>query len=275
VTQRERLVIIGHPVSQSLSPVMHNAALAAKGWDLRYERLDVAPESLADTLGALARTRCGGNITIPHKKAALASMRVVSDIAHKVGAVNTFWGDGYGALDGDNTDVAGFEESVRDLLGDIPSGMRIAVLGTGGAAAAALTAIDTWPSATASVHARDLARAMSAQMRHSAVVRVCSMRDPCLSDADLIVNATPIGMGNAEIPIDMGQIGRGAAVLDMVYSAQETRFVRESRDAGHKAIDGLRMLLHQGVAAFRLWFKEDPDADVMWSALKSETGRAG
>jgi shikimate dehydrogenase len=254
---------------------MHNAALAAKGWDLRYERLDVAPESLADTLGALARTRCGGNITIPHKKAALASMRVVSDIAHKVGAVNTFWGDGYGALDGDNTDVAGFEESVRDLLGGIPSGLRIAVLGTGGAAAAALTAIDTWPSASASVHARDLARAMSAQMRHSAVARVCSMRDPCLSDADLIVNATPIGMGNDEIPIDMGQLRSGAAVLDMVYSAQETRFVRESRDAGHKAIDGLRMLLHQGVAAFRLWFKEDPDADVMWSALKSETGRAG
>ncbi|HKY97390.1 MAG TPA: shikimate dehydrogenase [Gemmatimonadaceae bacterium] len=275
MTQRDRLVIIGHPVSQSLSPVMHNAALAAKGWDLRYERLDVAPESLADALAALARTRCGGNITIPHKRTALASMRVVSDIAHKVGAVNTFWGDGYGALDGDNTDVAGFEESVRDLLGGIPSGLRIAVLGTGGAAAAALTAIDTWPSASASVHARDLARAMSAQMRHSAVVRVCSMRDPCLSDADLIVNATPIGMGNDEIPIDMGQLRSGAAVLDMVYSAQETRFVRESRDAGHKAIDGLRMLLHQGVAAFRLWFKEDPDADVMWSALKSETGRAG
>ena len=275
MTQRDRLVIIGHPVSQSLSPVMHNAALAAKGWDIRYERLDVAPEALADTLGALARIRCGGNITIPHKKTALASMRVVSDIAHKVGAVNTFWGDGYGALDGDNTDVAGFEESVRDLLGDIPSGLRIAVLGTGGAAAAALAAIDTWPSATATVHARDLARAMSAQMRHSAVVRVCSMRDPCLSDADLIVNATPIGMGNDEIPIDMGQIRSGAAVLDMVYGANETRFVRESRNAGHKAIDGLRMLLHQGVAAFRLWFKEDPDADVMWRALKSETGRAG
>lgn len=111
--ERERLVIIGHPVSQSLSPAMHNAALAAKGWDVRYERLDVPPEHLAETLGTLARIRCGGNITIPHKKAAMQSMRVVSDVAHKVGAVNTFWSDGYGALDGDNTDVAGFEASVR------------------------------------------------------------------------------------------------------------------------------------------------------------------
>ena len=272
--QRERLVIIGHPVSQSLSPVMHNAALAAKGWDIRYERLDVLPENLSEVLTELARTRCGGKITIPHKKSALASLRVVSDIAHKVGAVNTFWGDGYGALDGDNTDVAGFDAAVRELLGGIPSGLRVAVLGTGGAAAAALTAIDTWPSATASVHGRDLARAMSAQMRHSAVVRACSMRDPCLSDADLIVNATPIGMGNDEIPIDFSQVKSGAAIFDMVYRPDETRFVRESRAAGHRSVDGLRMLLHQGVAAFRLWFKEDPDADVMWSAIEAETGRA-
>lgn len=273
--QRERLVIIGHPVSQSLSPVMHNAALAAKGWDLRYERLDVLPENLNETLALFARTRCGGNITVPHKKTALASMRVVSDIAHKVGAVNTFWGDGYGALDGDNTDVSGFESAVRELLGDIPSGLRVAVLGAGGAAAAALTAIDSWPSATATVHARDLARAMSAQMRHSAVVRACSMRDPCLSDADLVVNATPIGMGNDDIPIDTSQIRSGAAVLDMVYAKNETRLVRDARDAGHKSVDGLRMLLHQGVAAFRLWFNEDPDSDIMWNALEMETGRAG
>ena len=272
---RERLVIIGHPVSQSLSPVMHNAALAAKGWDVRYERLDVPPENLSETLNTLARTRCGGNFTIPHKKTALASMRVVSDIAHSAGAVNTFWGDGYGALDGDNTDVHGFEASVRELIGDIPHGIRVAVLGAGGAASAALTAIDTWPGASATVHTRDLARAMSARMRHSAVVRACSMRDPCLSDADLIVNATPIGMGNDEIPVDPDLFKQDAAVFDMVYGPSETQLVRVSRDRGHSATDGLRMLLHQGIAAFRLWFKEEPDQGVMWSALLSETGRAG
>lgn len=149
------------------------------------------------------------------------------------------------------------------------------MLGTGGAAAAALTAIDTWPEATASVHARDLARAMSARMRHTAVVRACSMRDPCLSDADLVVNATPIGMGNDDVPVDVTLLKPGAAVLDMVYGPTETRFVHSAREAGHKAIDGLRMLLHQGTAAFRLWFKEEPDADVMWTALLSATGRTG
>ena len=270
---KERLVLIGHPVSQSLSPVMHNAALEAKGLDVRYEKLDVPPENLDATLASLAQTKCGGNITIPHKKAAMHSMRVVSDVAQKVGAVNTFWGDGYGALDADNTDVPGFNGAVRDLLGELPSGIRVALLGTGGAAAAVATAIDEWPDVTVSVHARDLARAMSMRMRHPAVVRACSMRDPCIADADLVVNATTVGMGTEEMPVELERIRPGAAVLDLVYGRGETAFVRAARAAGHNAGDGLRMLLHQGVAAFRLWFAEDPDSSVMWSALLRETGR--
>lgn len=270
---RERLFIIGHPVSQSLSPSMHNAALEEIGSSVRYEALDVLPENLASTLHDLSLTSCAGNITIPHKKAAMQSMRVISDVAHSVGAVNTFWSDGYGAMDGDNTDVIGFEKSVEEMLGEIPQPIRVAVLGAGGAAAAALTAVDRWPGATASVHARDLARAMSMRMRHSAVVRVCSMRDPCLGEADLVVNATPIGMGTDEVPIDLAQIRQGAAVFDMVYGRDETRFVRDARQSGHMAMDGLRMLLHQGVAGFKLWFGQEPPADVMWSALKRATGR--
>ena len=271
--QRERLVLIGHPVTQSLSPAMHNAALEATGSSVRYEALDVPPENLDATLADLSHTRSGGNFTIPHKKTAVKSMRVISDVAHSVGAVNTFWSDGYGALDGDNTDVTGFDESIRELIGNTPSGIRVAVLGSGGAAAAALTAIDRWDNVTASVHARDLARAMSMRMRHSAVVRVCSMRDPCLADADLVVNATPIGMGSDEVPVDLSHLRHDAIVFDLVYGKQETRFVRDAREAGHQAADGLRMLLHQGVAAFSLWFGESPPADVMWNALQEATGR--
>ena len=272
--QRERLVLIGHPVTQSLSPAMHNAALEAKGWPMRYEAIDVAPEDLDSTLAEMSRTTCAGNFTMPHKKAAMHSMRVISDVAHHVGAVNTFWGDGYGALDGDNTDVAGFDGAARDLLGEIQPGLRVAVLGAGGAAAAALTAIDEWPAATASVHARDLARAMSMRMRHSAVVRACSMRDPCLADADLVINATPIGMGSDDSPVELDRLRAGCAVLDLVYSPKETELVRSARAAGHRASDGLRMLLHQGVAAFTLWFHEAPDEAVMWNALLSATGRS-
>ena len=272
--ERERLVLIGHPVSQSLSPVMYNAALEADGSSIRYEALDVLPEDLHATIADLSRKKCGGNFTIPHKKPAMQSMRVVSDVAHSAGAVNTFWSDGYGAVDGDNTDVAGFDTAVAELIGSAPSGIRVAVLGAGGAAAAALTAIDKWPAATASVHARDLARAMSMRMRHSAVVRVCSMRDPCLSEADLVVNATPIGMGTDELPIDLSQLKPGACIFDMVYGRLETKLVRDARERDHKAADGLRMLLHQGVAAYKLWFGNEPQVEVMWSALLEKTDRS-
>jgi shikimate dehydrogenase len=272
--ERERLLLIGHPVSQSLSPVMQNAALAAHGSSLRYEALDVPAEKLDAVLLELSRIPCAGNITVPHKRSAMHSMRVTSDTAQSAGAVNTFWGDGYGALDADNTDVTGFDESVRELIGEIPSGMRVAVLGSGGSAAAVVTAMDGWNGATASVHARDLARAMSMRMRHSAVVRVCSMIDPCLGDADLVVNATPVGMETAELPVELERLKPNAAVMDLVYGPTESPFVREARARGHVASDGLRMLLHQGAAAFRLWFHAEPDKAAMWNALTAATGRS-
>jgi shikimate dehydrogenase len=81
-------------------------------------------------------------------------------------------------------------------------------------------------------------------------------------------------MGTDELPVELERLRQSAAVLDMVYSSNETSFVRAARDQGHRASDGLRMLLHQGVAAFRLWFHDDPDQDVMWNALLAATGRS-
>ena len=271
--ERERLVLIGHPVAQSLSPVMHNAALAAAGLSIRYEALDVGPDSIDATLAELAKQNCAGNVTVPYKKAAMKALVSYSEVAHRAGAINTFWNNGAGGLEGDNTDVSGFDAAVVELLGGMPDGARVAVLGAGGAAGAILTAIDAWPGATASVHARDLARAVAMRMRHSVVVRACSMRDPCLGDADLVVNATPIGMGSDDMPEEIERLAPHAVVLDLVYGRNETRFVREARANGHTASDGLRMLLHQGVAAFERWFASPPDQGVMWAALLGATGR--
>lgn len=271
--ERERLVLIGHPVAQSLSPVMHNAALAAAGLSIRYEALDVGVDSIEATLVELARQNCAGNVTVPHKKASMNAMTSYSEVAHRAGAINTFWNNGAGGLEGDNTDVSGFDAAVVELLGGMPDGARVAVLGAGGAAGAVLTAIDAWPGATASVHSRDLARAVAMRMRHSVVVRACSMRDPCLHDADIVVNATPIGMGTDDMPEEIERLAPRAVVFDLVYGSDETRFVREARANGHTASDGLRMLLHQGVAAFERWFATPPDQGVMWTALLEATGR--
>jgi shikimate dehydrogenase len=274
VTIPERLVLIGHPVSHSLSPVMHNAALAASGRTLRYETIDILPENLQSDLRALVAHKVAGNVTVPHKLRAFELMDACTEQAIKCGAVNTFWSDDYGRTCGHNTDVAGFDALVTELVGDVPQNVRVAVLGCGGAAAAVLTAVDKWPGASATVHGRDLARATVARMRHSVVARAASMRDPLIGEADIVVNATPVGMSSDDHPVDLDRISPNAIVIDLVYAPNETSWVREARARGHKATDGLAMLLHQGAAAFKCWFNEEPDQSVMRAALAEATGRS-
>ncbi|MEO5588230.1 MAG: shikimate dehydrogenase [Gemmatimonadaceae bacterium] len=271
--RRDRLMVVGHPVKQSLSPIMHNAALDALGIDTRYSAVDVQPAMLEDFLRAASSTRCGGNFTIPHKRAAMSSMARVSDIARMAGSVNTFWSDGDGVLHGDNTDVAGFEAAIVDLCGEIPTGVNVAVVGAGGSAAAVLTAVQRWPSATACVHGRSPEKLESIRSRFSVVTRTAAVSDRSLSRADIVVNATPIGMVTRELPFPVEYLRPDAAVLDLVYGENETLLVQRARAAGHLAADGLRMLLHQGVAAFSRWYDVQPDASVMWNALLTATGR--
>lgn len=272
--ERGRLVLIGHPVAHSLSPVMQNAALEAAGSALRYEAIDVLPENLESTLVTLRDQNAAGNFTIPHKRLAMKSMQKCTPIAIRAGAVNTFWRDNDGELDGDNTDVTGFASMVNEIMPGMPDGVRVAVIGAGGASAAVITAIESWPGATVSVHARDLARAVAMRMRHSVVVRACSMRDPCLEEANIVVNATPLGLSQGDPhPADLDRMSPDAVVLDLVYAKGETDWVRAAREKGHQAADGLSMLLHQGAAAFERWFGIEPDRTAMWDALRNAAGR--
>ncbi|HMI47432.1 MAG TPA: hypothetical protein VK481_02035, partial [Gemmatimonadaceae bacterium] len=126
-----RLVLLGHPVAHSLSPIFQNAALRAAGMSMLYEAVDVLPRDLRALLKKLKDLGVAGNVTIPHKVAVHASCDELTDIAERVGAVNTFWFDA-GRLHGDNTDVGGFDAAARALLGGDTTGARILVLGSGG-----------------------------------------------------------------------------------------------------------------------------------------------
>jgi shikimate dehydrogenase len=273
VSKPERLALLGHPVSRSLSPAMQNAALAAAGKTIKYEAIDVTIEDFEKTLTDFLNSGGAGNITIPHKQHAFQCMDACTEEANKCGAVNTFWRDDYGRTCGHNTDVTGFATMMREFLGEISPNLRVAVLGAGGAASAVLTAIAAWPGATATVHARDLARATATRMRHSVVVKAASMRDPLIAEADIVVNATPVGMSSDEHPVELDRVAPNAIIVDLVYAPQETSWVRDARARGHRSIDGLSMLLHQGVAAFECWFGEEPDQSAMKKALLEAAGR--
>src|SRR6476646_3634368 len=207
-----RLVLLGHPVSHSLSPVFQNAALRAADIPLTYEAVDVAPRDLRALLRKLRDSDAAGNVTIPHKGAVHASCDEMSDIATRVGAVNTFWFES-GRLHCDNTDVGGFDAAARALVGDEIAGARIVVFGCGGAAAAVLAAIEQWPNARAVIVGRNAERVTSLARRFRGVARVGKSVDAAVGEATLVINATPIGLQDDERPLDVKIIPRTAAVM--------------------------------------------------------------
>lgn len=268
-----RLLVLGHPVEHSLSPVFQQAALDATGIPLRYERLDVAPGRLAETLATLRTERAAGNITIPHKQAVLAVCDAVTPLARRVGAVNTFWTDDAGRLWGDNTDVGGVAAAVRQLLARPRDGLRVLLLGAGGAARAVREAVRDWPEARLVVQARRLseAAALVAPLgaRGAAMAADHTTLAATLAAVDLVVNATPLGLREEDaLPIDPALLGPRHALLDLTYRrGGTTPLVAACRARGCAADDGLGMLVEQGALAFERWFGQSAPRPVMMAAL--------
>lgn len=271
VDRPSRLVLLGHPVAHSLSPAFQNAALRAAGIPLSYELLDVAPDRLAESLAAITSARGGGNVTIPHKEAVFALCDVRTPLAERVGAVNTFWVDARQGVVGDNTDVAGFE-GLADAVGLDRESCVVACLGSGGSAAAVCAAVERWPNARVVLHGRSPERTRALVERFGERVQLAASPRDAVRDADAIVNATPVGLRDDDLPVAIDLLPRDARVMDLVYRPGETRWVREARGAGHAAADGREMLLLQGGAAFERWFGFAPDLDVMRAALRDAAG---
>lgn len=263
-----RLVLLGHPVAHARSPRMQGAALAAAGIAVRYEALDVAPAALPATLAALRSEGAGGNVTIPHKEAVRVACDRVAPVAARAGAVNTFWVED-DMLVGDNTDVVGFERAVAALLGANAAPVRrVALLGAGGASRAVLAAVERWPgSPRVRLHNRDAGRAHRLANEFPVVEQVAGSPAEAVRDADLVVNATSVGLADDALPVAPRLLPAGAAALDLVYRAGVTPWVNALRARGLRADDGREMLVEQGVAAFERWFGVTPDRAVMRATL--------
>ncbi len=261
-----RLVVLGHPVAQSLSPQFQNAALEHAGLTQRYGAIDVLPSGLTETLAQLAREGAGGNVTMPHKQAAFALAARTSPLAARLGAVNTFWHED-GVLVGHNTDVAGVLASILALCPNGVRGARCTVLGGGGAAAAVYVSLADLGCTDVQVWTRSPTRTSLLANRARVHIRVAATLDDALDGATLVVNATPIGKDGVAMPLSPDDLPDNIAVCDLVYHRDTTAFVRQCRTRGLRAEDGRRMLVEQGAESFRTWFDVEPSLDVMWQAL--------
>jgi shikimate dehydrogenase len=207
-------------------------------------------------------------VTIPFKERMHDACDVVTPLAKRVGAVNVFWIDDHGRLCGDNTDVGGFDAAVKTLLGERPRDIAVGLLGAGGAAAAVLAAVETWTGCTAHVYNRTPERARLLCERFRSIAQPVDDVG-VIAGAQVVVNATSVGIHDDTVPLAPSLIAPGAAVIDLVYRPGETAWTRAVRAYGHKACDGLSMLIEQGALAFERWFGFAPNRDVMWRSVSA------
>lgn len=269
------LALLGDPVSHSLSPTFQNAALRALGLDAVFVALRCGAAELPGLLRGIARAGGGGNVTVPHKALAARTVERPSDAVLRTGACNAYWLED-GAIHGDNTDVAGAAAAVAALLGRDPAGARVLLLGAGGAASAVVCALADAGVERIAVANRtpERARALAARFRAPGVrIDAVDSADALAGESfDLAVNTTSLGLKPGDpLPLDpeAGRVAIGAA-LDVVYARGETRWVHEMRARGLPAADGKEMLVQQGAAAFRRWWKLDPPLDVIRAALEPQ-----
>jgi shikimate dehydrogenase len=270
--------VMGWPVAHSRSPRLHGYWLALHGIDGAYLPLAVAPDNLADELGALSgRGFAGVNLTVPHKQAALGSLDTLSETARRIGAVNTVTVGADGKLAGDNTDAFGFIENLR---GGAPAWSANAgpavMIGAGGAArAVAVALIDAGvPELRVVNRTRDRAEGLAADLDGPLAVVDWADRHSALDGATLLVNTTTLGMAGAPpLDLDLGALHPDAVVNDIVYVPLETPLLAAARRAGHLAVDGLGMLLHQARPGFAAWFGVEPEVTAELRAfVLDETG---
>jgi shikimate dehydrogenase len=268
--------VLGDPVAHSLSPKIQNAAIQAAGLDAVYVALRCDLGGLAPLMRGLAFSGGGGNVTVPHKEAAAQALEVPSELVRQTGACNTFWMRD-GALHGDNTDVPGFRGALTSLLGGSPRGMRVLLLGAGGAARGALVGLLLEEVASVDVWNRSFERAerLCAELGGGKARAVRSL-DGGHANCDLLVNGTSLGLSSGEgLPVDLDRVGSVRAVLDLVYRPDETALVREARDRGILAADGGEMLVRQGAEAFERWWGRPAPLSAMLEALASARTRGG
>jgi shikimate dehydrogenase len=272
------LGVIGYPVEHSLSPVMHNAALAHLGLDYVYLPLPVRSEDLSTAIaGFEAIGLVGFSVTIPHKQAIVLFLSQVWPTAQSVGAVNTVWQTEAG-WSGTNTDVEGFIAPLKAMQRDISQIVPV-ILGNGGAARAVVVGCAELGCSKICVVGRDRARVeqFKQSWHNTPLTEVLSVHTweelpGLVSETELLVNTTPVGMTPQAMqsPVDAAVLDKlppGAIAYDLIYTPRPTLFLQQAQDRGATIIDGTEMLVQQGAAALQIWLQQPVPVDVMRQAL--------
>ena len=269
------LCIIGHPISHSMSPLMHNIALKDLKLDYVYIAFDVIPKNLKYALeGIKALNIRGINVTIPHKENVIRYLDVLDSIAQKIGAVNAIKLKD-GLFFGRNTDAEGAIQALSNS-GINTSGFDVLLLGSGGAAkAVSYGLIQNINKLTILNRTEQKAKELANKLRRESRAQIDAKKlnkttlTNAIKETDLLINATPIGMYPSHhesiIPRDM--LHKDLTVFDLIYNPLETQLIKDAKTLGCKTLNGLDMLINQGALAFEWWTNKKPNIVLMKKKL--------
>ena len=264
--------IIGHPVSKSLSPIMHNAAIKHLGIDAEYKLFDIDPEDSEELANFCYESDLNGikgfSVTMPYKLAIMTYMDQYDPLAKAVGSVNTVINED-SKLIGYNTDAMGAIKALQEKTNLI--GKKVLVMGAGGAARSIAHGLKDFQSEIY-IYNRTIEKAE--ELAKEFEVEAIDLPRVQTADFDIIINATPVGMlpNTKESLLHAEHIPSHAVVMDIVTNPLETQLLKEAKKSGAQTISGERMLLNQAIEQFKLFFDQEPPVEVMEEALYERLG---
>lgn len=267
--------VIGDPIAQSMSPIMHDQWFEENEWNASYLPIHVTPDKLEQAIESLRTLGCSGwNVTVPHKQAIIPYLDAVDEAAVHMNAVNTVYlADGQ--LVGTNTDGAGFVKSLEALVGSDSVVGPVLMIGAGGAARGIAFALASAGYGPLYFTNRTEATAIAlASEMNDAYVLTFEEAEQKMGEFGLVVQTTSVGMNFAQagMPLDPKGIAAGAVVADIIYNPLETEFLQAARRAGALTMNGVGMFVHQGALAFEKWTNVYPHTKKMIQTITKNVG---
>lgn len=266
--------VIGDPIAQSMSPMMHEAWLQQNEVDASYIPIHVPRGTVEEAVRSLKTLGCSGwNVTVPHKEAIIPYLDKIDPLAEAMKAVNTVVVK-EGRLHGYNTDGFGFVASLRETFPEVEADAEILIVGAGGAAKGISYALcrEGFRNMTIANRTYETAKQLSDQLN------VCAMTineaEQQLAQFDIIVQTTSVGMVHSQegSPLDVSRLKRGTIVADIIYNPLQTELMKRAEALGGKTMNGIGMFVHQGAIAFQHWLDIQPDTEQMIARIRQQLG---
>lgn len=268
--------VIGNPINQSMSPVMHDDWFNENDLHASYMPIHVPEEKLEHAVESLRQLGCSGwNVTVPHKSAIIPYLDEIDPSAQVMNAVNTVEVLEDGTLRGSNTDGKGFVQSLEEAFEKQCLSKDVLIIGAGGAARGIAFALHEAGYGPITFTNRTINKAvqLSKDIANASILSIAEA-EATLSSFGLIVQTTSVGMNFAQagMPLNPENVAKGAVVADIIYNPLETEFLMNARESGALIMNGVGMFVHQGALAFDKWTGVQPDTETMIRKITTKLG---